>query len=81
MEDGVKIGPLIDEDGYDKVMKHIEDAVEKGGKVTTYSGNGDRESGGYFVEPTIITDVTDDMICMSEETFGLWRRFKEAFRI
>lgn len=68
MEDGVKIGPLIDEDGYDKVMKHIEDAVEKGGKVTT-GGNGDK-SGGYFVEPTVITNVTDDMICMSEETFG-----------
>ena len=68
MEDGVKIGPLIDEDGYDKVMKHIEDAVEKGGKVMT-GGNGDKSS-GYFVEPTVITDVTDDMICMSEETFG-----------
>ena len=68
MEDGVKIGPLIDEDGYDKVMKHIEDAIEKGGKVMT-GGKGDK-SGGYFVEPTVITDVTDDMICMSEETFG-----------
>lgn len=68
MEDGVKIGTLIDEAGYDKVMKHIEDAIEKGGKVMT-GGNGDK-SGGYFVEPTVITDVTDDMICMSEETFG-----------
>ena len=68
MDDGVKIGPLIDEDGYDKVMKHIEDAVEKGGKITT-GGEGDK-SGGYFVEPTVITGVTDDMICMSEETFG-----------
>lgn len=68
MDDGVKIGPLIDEEGYDKVMKHIEDAVAKGGKVTT-GGKGDK-SGGYFVEPTVITNVTDDMICMSEETFG-----------
>ena len=68
MDDGVKIGPLIDEDGYDKVMKHIEDAVEKGGKITT-GGEGDK-SGGYFVEPTVITGVTDEMICMSEETFG-----------
>lgn len=68
MEDGVKIGPLIDEDGFNKVMKHIEDAVEKGGKVTT-GGNGDK-SGGYFVEPTVITNVTDEMICMTEETFG-----------
>ncbi len=68
MDDGVKIGPLIDEDGYDKVMKHIEDAVEKGGKITA-GGSGDK-SGGYFVEPTVITNVTDEMICMSEETFG-----------
>lgn len=68
MDDDVKIGPLIDEDGYNKVMKHIGDAVEKGGQVTT-GGNGNH-SGGYFVEPTVITNVTDDMICMSEETFG-----------
>ena len=68
MDDDVKIGPLIDEDGYNKVMKHIGDAVEKGGQVTT--GGSGNHSGGYFVEPTVITNVTDDMICMSEETFG-----------
>lgn len=68
MDEGVKIGPLIDEAGYDKVMKHIDDAMEKGGKVTT-GGSGNKEQ-GYFVEPTVITNVTDDMICMTEETFG-----------
>lgn len=68
MQEGVEIGPLIDEDGFDKVMKHIDDAVEKGGKVLT-GGTGDK-SGGYFIEPTVITNVTDDMICMTEETFG-----------
>lgn len=68
MEDGVKIGPLIDEDGYDKVMKHIEDAVNKGAKVET-GGQGDKDI-GYFVEPTVLTNVTDDMLCMTEETFG-----------
>src|SRR5699024_10825486 len=49
MDDDVKIGPLIDEDGYNKVMKHIGDAVEKGGQVMT--GGSGNHSGGYFVEP------------------------------
>src|SRR5699024_9297116 len=55
MDEGVKIGPLIDEDGYDKVMNYIEVAVEKGGNVPT-GGMGDN-SGVYFVEPTAITDL------------------------
>ena len=41
---------------------------KKGGKVLT-GGSGNRDSGN-FVEPTVITNVTDEMICMTEETFG-----------
>ncbi|QQD85160.1 MULTISPECIES: NAD-dependent succinate-semialdehyde dehydrogenase [Jeotgalicoccus] len=68
MEDGVKIGPLIDEDGYDKVMNQLEDAISKGAKVET-GGQGNKEA-GYFIEPTVLSNVSDDMLCMKEETFG-----------
>ena len=60
------IGPLIDEDAVDKVLTHIRDAKDKGAKVLT--GGSSRD--GLFIEPTVIAGVTDDMACMSEETFG-----------
>jgi len=68
MDEGVQVGPMINKDGYDKVMEHINDARQKGGTITA-GGNGNN-SEGYFIEPTVITDATDEMIIMNEETFG-----------
>lgn len=68
MDEDVQVGPMINKDGYDKVLEHINDAREKGGVVTT-GGNGDH-SKGFFIEPTVITGATDEMIIMNEETFG-----------
>ncbi|WP_411842079.1 NAD-dependent succinate-semialdehyde dehydrogenase [Salinicoccus sp. HZC-1] len=68
MDEDVKVGPMINKEGYDKVMEHIEDAKEKGGVITT-GGSGDH-SKGFFIEPTVITGATDEMIIMNEETFG-----------
>jgi succinate-semialdehyde dehydrogenase/glutarate-semialdehyde dehydrogenase len=72
LEAGVDLGPMIDEAGYKKVMAHIEDAVSKGAKVLC---GGKRLSGpgfdkGLFVAPTVLTNVSKDMLCMTEETFG-----------
>ncbi|QTC41785.1 NAD-dependent succinate-semialdehyde dehydrogenase [Bacillus sp. V3] len=66
LEEGVDIGPLIDEDAVEKVQKHIDDAVSKGAKVVT----GGKAGKGLFFEPTVLTDVSEDMICMTDETFG-----------
>ncbi|MEW4219575.1 NAD-dependent succinate-semialdehyde dehydrogenase [Rossellomorea marisflavi] len=66
LDEGIDIGPLIDDRAVDKVKKHIEDAVDKGAKIET--GGSVKE--GLFFEPTVLTGVTDDMLCMSEETFG-----------
>ncbi len=66
LDEGVDIGPLIDDRAVDKVKKHIEDAVDKGAEIAT--GGSVKE--GLFFEPTVLTGVTDDMLCMSEETFG-----------
>jgi succinate-semialdehyde dehydrogenase / glutarate-semialdehyde dehydrogenase len=66
LEDGVDIGPLIDENAIEKVQKHVEDAVNKGASIA-YGGKG---KGGLYFEPTVLTNVTDDMLCMKDETFG-----------
>jgi succinate-semialdehyde dehydrogenase / glutarate-semialdehyde dehydrogenase len=65
---GADIGPLIDERAVHKVTAHVEDAVERGGKVLLEGG---RVPGpGWFFAPTVITGCTDDMLCAREETFG-----------
>lgn len=66
LEDGVDIGPLIDENAVEKVKKHVEDAVDKGASIAI----GGNEQNGLFFEPTVITNVNDDMLCMRDETFG-----------
>ena len=64
----VEIGPLINEDGLEKVASHVADAVDKGASVVT--GGNRLDSEGVFYEPTVIRDVDPSMIIMSEETFG-----------
>ncbi|WP_203247066.1 NAD-dependent succinate-semialdehyde dehydrogenase [Sporosarcina beigongshangi] len=66
LDAGVDIGPLIDASAVEKVQQHVDDAQEKGAAVEL-GGSG---KGGLFFEPTILTNVTDDMVCMQEETFG-----------
>jgi succinate-semialdehyde dehydrogenase/glutarate-semialdehyde dehydrogenase len=65
---GVLIGPLIDEDAVVKVESHIQDAKDKGAEVLT--GGNRHTCGGLFVEPTVIVNVTRDMLIAREETFG-----------
>jgi succinate-semialdehyde dehydrogenase / glutarate-semialdehyde dehydrogenase len=62
------IGPLIDMKAVEKVEAHIADAVKKGAKVVT--GGKRAAQGGSFFEPTVLTDVTTDMVITKEETFG-----------
>ncbi|HKC44684.1 MAG TPA: NADP-dependent succinate-semialdehyde dehydrogenase [Burkholderiales bacterium] len=66
MEQGVMIGPLIDEAAVEKVEHHIADAVAKGAKIAM----GGKRLGGLFFEPTILTGVTPAMKVTKEETFG-----------
>ncbi|WP_091271548.1 NAD-dependent succinate-semialdehyde dehydrogenase [Alteribacillus persepolensis] len=69
MQKGVDIGPLINKDGYEKVDRHVKDAVSKGAELVT-GGEGYEESGAYFYEPTVLKNMTSDMVIMEEETFG-----------
>ena len=65
-DDGVVIGPLIEDAAVNKVARHVADAVNKGGKVLT----GGEKMKGQFFEPTVISGATADMLVATEETFG-----------
>jgi len=67
-EPGVVIGPLIDEPGVQKVEKHVADALGKGAKALL--GGKRHERGGLFFQPTVLANVTPDMLVSHEETFG-----------
>eukprot|EP00882_Tetradesmus_deserticola_P002436 GHRQ01002597.1.p1 GENE.GHRQ01002597.1~~GHRQ01002597.1.p1 ORF type:complete len:425 (+),score=192.10 GHRQ01002597.1:205-1479(+) len=70
---GTTHGPLISPAGVDKVTAHVSDAVSKGAKLLV---GGDKPqmpeplAGGNFYSPTVLAEVTIDMRCFREETFG-----------
>ncbi len=71
-DESVKIGPLVNEAAVIKVEQQIEDALKKGAKLIT-GGHRLTENGlnkGCFFAPTILTDVTSEMLIYREETFG-----------
>lgn len=70
-EDGVSIGPLINDKAIEKVREHVEDAKAKGAKVPV-GGEATKLDGlaQRFWQPTVIDGMTDDMQCATEETFG-----------
>jgi len=67
-DEGVTMGPLIDDDAADTVCAMIDDAVAKGAGVVL--GGGRSELGHRFVEPTILSGCTPDMRVFREEIFG-----------
>jgi len=68
VEEGVTQGPLIDAKAVEKVEQHIADALDQGARVLT---GGKRHALGHsFFEPTVLADVTSDMLVAREETFG-----------
>jgi succinate-semialdehyde dehydrogenase/glutarate-semialdehyde dehydrogenase len=67
-DEGVTQGPLIEEKAVKKVEQHVADALAKGGRLLL---GGKRHALGHnFFQPTVIADVTSDMLVASEETFG-----------
>jgi succinate-semialdehyde dehydrogenase/glutarate-semialdehyde dehydrogenase len=61
-------GPLIDAKALAKVEQHVADAMAKGARIAT--GGKRHALGGTFFEPTVLLDVTNDMLIAQEETFG-----------
>ena len=69
-DDGVNQGPLIEEAALEKVQRHVDDAVAKGGRVLVGGKRLSAMGSGQFFEPTVVADATADMLCAREETFG-----------
>jgi succinate-semialdehyde dehydrogenase/glutarate-semialdehyde dehydrogenase len=67
-DEGVSVGPLINEGAANDVLKFVDDAVAKGANVVT--GGARSDLGSCFVEPTVLTNVSDDMRVFREEIFG-----------
>ena len=65
-EAGVNQGPMIDAQAMAKVQAHVADAVAQGARVVT----GGQPIGERFYTPTVLADVTSQMLCAREETFG-----------
>lgn len=67
-EEGVTQGPLINEAAVQKVLAQVEDAVQKGGRLVV---GGERHAlNGTFMQPTVISGATSEMLVTHEETFG-----------
>jgi succinate-semialdehyde dehydrogenase/glutarate-semialdehyde dehydrogenase len=66
MSDQTQVGPLVDRQGLNKVVAHVEDATAKGAKALV--GGSPRD--GLFFDPTVLVDVTRGMRILEEETFG-----------
>lgn len=68
LDEGVDLGPLINESAVEKVRAHINDAVSKGAKLVL--GGESHELGGTYFQPSILVDVPLDAQLTKEETFG-----------
>ena len=68
LEKGVTMGPLANARRIDAMDKFVKDANDRGGKIVT--GGKRRGNQGYFYEPTVITDLPDDSMLMTQEPFG-----------
>jgi aminomuconate-semialdehyde/2-hydroxymuconate-6-semialdehyde dehydrogenase len=72
-EQDTTIGPLISRQHRDKVLSYYKLAAQEGGTIVTGGGTpsfGDARDDGFYVQPTIITGLTENARCVQEEIFG-----------
>ncbi|ULE34475.1 aldehyde dehydrogenase family protein [Mycobacterium sp. IDR2000157661] len=69
-DDGVTMGPLISGQHLDRVEGFVRRAEADGAKVAFGGGRVERRSGGFFFEPTILTDASAESHIAQEEVFG-----------
>ncbi len=71
MDADTDIGPLIDRNGFEKVRRHAQDALDKGAQLVTGRVPAPLDSDwGAFFPPIVLKGATPDMACWNEETFG-----------
>jgi succinate-semialdehyde dehydrogenase/glutarate-semialdehyde dehydrogenase len=70
LDAGVEVGPMFERKALDSTQSLIEDARKNGAKVMTGGKRSDRFPKGYFFEPTVLTNVSDNAQLMVEEPFA-----------
>jgi succinate-semialdehyde dehydrogenase/glutarate-semialdehyde dehydrogenase len=68
VDEGVEVGPLIDDAQRTKVADLVQDAIGRGAKAVV--GGSTVDGAGYFYQPTVLTDVPDEAKLLKEEIFG-----------
>ncbi|TVP89476.1 aldehyde dehydrogenase family protein [Alkalibacterium sp.] len=67
-EEDTMVGPIVSKDQMETVLNYIEKGKEEGAEILVGGNKMDRK--GYFVEPTVFVNVTNDMTIAQEEIFG-----------
>ncbi|KAJ6823063.1 aldehyde dehydrogenase family 2 member B7, mitochondrial-like [Iris pallida] len=65
---GVQQGPQIDEEQFNKILRYIKSGINSGASLV--AGGGRFGSKGYYIQPTVFSDVKDDMVIAKDEIFG-----------
>ncbi|XP_021733696.1 betaine aldehyde dehydrogenase, chloroplastic [Chenopodium quinoa] len=69
-EDGCRLGPVVSKGQYEKVLKFISTAKSEGATILCGGSRPEHLKKGYFIEPTIISDVSTSMQIWKDEVFG-----------
>ncbi|GAA5953175.1 hypothetical protein JCM21900_006128 [Sporobolomyces salmonicolor] len=70
LDEKTSFGPLISSAQRDKVLSYVESGISEGATVATGGKKWSGSSGGFYVEPTVLTGCTPSMTCVREEIFG-----------
>jgi succinate-semialdehyde dehydrogenase/glutarate-semialdehyde dehydrogenase len=72
VEPGVLYGPVLNESVRVRTGRHLDDALRRGGRLVAGGSRpaGDAYDRGFFFEPTVVDDVPDGALALTEETFG-----------
>ncbi|AFK21494.1 aldehyde dehydrogenase (plasmid) [Haloferax mediterranei ATCC 33500] len=70
IDDDGRMGPVVSESHQADVLEYISIGADEGATVACGGGRPEDKEDGYFVEPTVLTDVTNDMTVAREEIFG-----------
>lgn len=69
-KEGVLLGPLVNKAQYEKVLKAIKRGVDDGATIVTGGGRPEGFDKGYYIAPTIFTDMSEQSWIWQEEIFG-----------
>jgi succinate-semialdehyde dehydrogenase / glutarate-semialdehyde dehydrogenase len=70
LDAGVEVGPMFEKRAMDNTIALVDDAKKKGAKILTGGKRSDRFQKGYFFEPTVLTNVNNEVKMMTEEPFA-----------